>query len=57
MTDRDRRSDLCITTSRRQPCFNRSSDRSEAAGEIGESSVRNRDTLGGSLAHADPSAD
>ena len=30
---------------------------SEAAGEIGDPQVRNRGTLGGSLAHADPSAD
>jgi carbon-monoxide dehydrogenase medium subunit len=29
----------------------------EAAGEIGDPQVRNRGTLGGSLAHADPSAD
>jgi len=29
----------------------------EAAGSIGDSQVRNRGTLGGSLAHADPSAD
>ena len=30
---------------------------SDAAGEIGDPQVRNRGTLGGSLAHADPSAD
>jgi len=30
---------------------------SEAAGEIGDPQVRNRGTLGGSLAHADPAAD
>ncbi len=30
---------------------------SEAAGEIGDPQVRHRGTLGGSLAHADPSAD
>jgi aerobic carbon-monoxide dehydrogenase medium subunit len=30
---------------------------SEAAGEIGDPQVRNRGTIGGSLAHADPSAD
>ena len=30
---------------------------SDAAGEIGDLQVRNRGTLGGSLAHADPSAD
>ena len=29
----------------------------ECAGEIGDPQVRNRGTLGGSLAHADPSAD
>jgi carbon-monoxide dehydrogenase medium subunit len=29
----------------------------EAAGEIGDPQVRNRGTIGGSLAHADPSAD
>lgn len=29
----------------------------EAAGEIGDPQVRNRGTMGGSLAHADPSAD
>ena len=29
----------------------------EAAGEIGDPQVRNRGTLGGSLAHADPAAD
>ncbi len=29
----------------------------EAAGEIGDQQVRNRGTLGGSLAHADPAAD
>ncbi len=29
----------------------------EAAGQIGDPQVRNRGTLGGSLAHADPSAD
>jgi carbon-monoxide dehydrogenase medium subunit len=29
----------------------------DAAGEIGDPQVRNRGTLGGSLAHADPSAD
>ena len=29
----------------------------EAAGEIGDLQVRNRGTLGGSLAHADPAAD
>jgi carbon-monoxide dehydrogenase medium subunit len=30
---------------------------SDAAGEIGDTQVRNRGTLGGSLAHSDPSAD
>ncbi len=30
---------------------------SEAAGEIGDQQVRNRGTLGGSLAHSDPAAD
>jgi carbon-monoxide dehydrogenase medium subunit len=30
---------------------------SDAAGEIGDPQVRNRGTIGGSLAHADPSAD
>ena len=30
---------------------------SEAAGEIGDPQVRNRGTIGGSLAHADPAAD
>ena len=30
---------------------------SEAAADIGDQQVRNRGTLGGSLAHADPSAD
>ena len=30
---------------------------SEAAGSIGDTQVRNRGTIGGSLAHADPSAD
>jgi carbon-monoxide dehydrogenase medium subunit len=30
---------------------------SDTAGEIGDSQVRNRGTLGGSLAHSDPSAD
>src|SRR5690606_12554188 len=29
----------------------------DAAGEIGDPQVRNRGTLGGSLAHADPAAD
>ena len=32
-------------------------DVAEAAAEIGDPQVRNRGTLGGSLAHADPAAD
>ena len=48
----------CITRSRRRRCCGEKCPVvAEAAAAIGDPQVRNRGTLGGSLAHADPSAD
>ena len=48
----------CTTTSRRPPLLQQQCPVvAEAAATIGDPQVRNRGTLGGSLAHADPSAD
>ena len=56
--DRDRRRHRRTTTSPRPRCCSRRVPMlAEAAATIGDPQVRNRGTLGGSLAHADPAAD
>ena len=55
--DRDRRADAHPTSSRSPHAAMLPGRCAEAAAEIGDPQVRNRGTIGGSLAHADPHAD